>query len=184
MVIFLDCDWTIFDAQGFVDYLDAHDNDTSELRKQRPDAPLSGWLYPDVIDFCVDARKAGHKIVILSMALNVEGQHAKIMATGIGAYVDDVIVVPGQKSMAAESWLREHGERPNGHYFIDDAPVFLNDMKRMLPGIWCVRMEREALLPSQESIASVDLSDRTITALDELRPVLHMEERGEGVVEI
>ncbi|HXK37479.1 MAG TPA: hypothetical protein VJ579_00205 [Candidatus Paceibacterota bacterium] len=175
MVIFLDCDWTIFDAQRFIDYMNAHENDITALLEKDPQAPLASWLYADVVDFCIAARGKGYKIVILSMARNIEGQIAKIRATGIAAYVDDIVVVPGEKSTAAGDWLKEHNERPNGHYFIDDAPLFLNDMKRTHPGIWCIRMERTALLPSQESIAAVDLSDRTITSLDELRGILGLE---------
>lgn len=180
MVIFLDCDWTIFDAQGYIDYMNAHENDLSDLLDKDPEAPLSRWLYADVIDFCIAARAAGHKVVVLSMASNVEGQLWKIRATGIGAYVDDIVVVSGMKSEAAGKWLQEHDERPNGHYFIDDAPLFLNDMKRMNAGIWCIRMERTPLLPSQESIAAVDLSDRTVTSLDELRETLSLPVRGDN----
>jgi hypothetical protein len=175
MVIFLDCDWTIFDAQSYIDYMNAHEGDMRALLAVHPEAPLVEWLYPDVTSFCIDARTKGYKVVILSMAGNIEAQQAKIHATGIAPYVDDILVVPAEKSEAAGEWLRAHGERPNGHYFVDDAPLFLNDMKRAHPGIWCIRMEREALLPSQESIAAVDLSDRTITSLDELRGILGIE---------
>lgn len=183
MVIFLDCDWTIFNAQGFIDYANAHEGDLRALIAQHPEAPLAEWLYPDVINFCIAARAAGHKLVVLSMAGNIEGQIQKIKATGIGAYVDDILVVANMKSEAAGEWLREHGEQPNGHYFVDDAPIFLNDMKRMHPGMWCIRMEREALLPSQESIAAVDLSDRTITSLDELKGILGIDAHSEDAVE-
>lgn len=174
MVIFLDCDWTIFDAQGYIDYMNIHENDLSDLLAENPDAPLARWLYNDVVDFCNAVHAAGHKVVVLSMASNVEGQLWKIRATGIGEYVDDIVVVSGMKSEAAEKWLEEHHERPNGHYFVDDAPLFLNDMKRMNAGIWCIRMERTPLLPSQESIAAVDLSDRTITSLSELYTILEL----------
>lgn len=179
MVIFIDCDWTIFDAQGFIDYQNAHNGDISALLAQHPNAPLREWLYADVENFCVDARAKGYKLVVLSMASNVEGQLAKIRATGIGEFVDDILVVSGLKGEAADDWIRTHDERPNGHYFIDDAPVFLNDMKRTHPGFWCIRMERTPLLPSQESIAAVDLSDRTITSLDELRSILGLESKVE-----
>jgi hypothetical protein len=173
MILFIDFDSTLFAADEFIAYTAEHPDFAEELSRENLEAPFGRFLYGDVLSFLADARAEGYTLIIVTSAIDPDMQAAKIAATGIGPYVDRVIVVTESKGLAMKKLLEEESEIENEHYFIDDLPMFLTEVKGWLPNIHPIRIERRELMPFME-MKYADVAERVILSLDELREQFHM----------
>lgn len=176
-IIFLDFDYTLFDTDQIYDWLGA---DIKERIAQFVDGEIAGpdfskMLYSDTRDFLKNIQETHHS-VLLTYADNVAFQEKKVDGSGVKAYVNDVLIVPGMrgeggKGREAKNYLLRSQHPVDGRIFVDDAPENILEVKKANPEMACIRMARRS---SVGGVPVVDIQkpDAVVSDLAELASVL------------
>jgi FMN phosphatase YigB (HAD superfamily) len=149
-LLFLDFDRTLFDTGQFYEWLgEKVDERILELTSGTiapPDFPA--MLYPDTVPFLLEVRKNYH-LVLLTYTAHITRalQEKKVFGSGLTAYVDDVLIVSGERGSGGKAKEVEHlaGESDNvsaTHVFVDDRPENISEVKELNPAVLCIRIDR------------------------------------------
>ena len=142
-ILFLDFDRTLFDTDKFYEWL-------GEKRFERilsitggrlPPPDFSSYVFADAISF-LKKIKPHYRAVILTYSLNTILQKMKIKGSGLLPYVHDVIVTQRGKGEQAKDYLEHIGLLKGHHFFIDDAPINIEEMKQSNLHVTSIRIER------------------------------------------
>lgn len=102
------------------------------------------YFYPDALPWLRAMRERGHQLTLLSIHQGPEYSHdaeafqkRKIVESGIGDFVDTVLVVPGKK---VDYFAELFNEKPT--VFIDDRPDELQAVRERYPMVDCYRLRR------------------------------------------
>lgn len=96
------------------------------------------FLFPDTENFLFSCKKDNCLLFILSFGTS-DFQRAKIVGTGIEAFVENIIITPDNK---VDHLRRTVGNENSGVWFFDDRVKYLEGVKRAFPMVKTVFVKR------------------------------------------
>lgn len=102
-------------------------------------ADSARYLFPDVVKFISFLKDRGCSLFILSFGTS-EFQREKIVGSGLGAFVEKIIITSDEKEKALQKEVFSDDKEV---WFFDDRMKYVESVKRVFPGIKTVLVKRK-----------------------------------------
>lgn len=127
-------------------YFSPGSDDNLRVRLESYISTAKDFLFPEVLDVLFSFKERGYPMSILTFG-DVDFQRSKVIRSGLGPFMEDIIVTDRDKGMA----LRESGiGNDENIYFFDDKVVHIESVKKAFPHIRSVLVKRASKRNSDE----------------------------------
>lgn len=128
-------------------------------------ADTKRFLFSDTEELLSTLSESGHTLYILSFG-DRDFQMAKISGTGIGHFLEKVIVTDRDKGEAMRDAIDAHDKV----LFLDDRVHFIESVKKLFPNAWTILVQRKEGWHREEK--SSELCDYVVKDLREALEVI------------